>query len=76
MFRSYNHNQGAYCMCFVEVIIVKQSFKMRRYGINSAVWLHIYPVCNGVCTVLRVTLHGALYTHQQGLARYAATRPN
>ena len=43
MFRLYNHHQGAYCMSIVKVII-KQSVKICRYGINSAVWLHIYPV--------------------------------
>ena len=46
-----NHHQGACCMCFAKVIIVKQSVKIRRYGINSAAWLHIYSLLVGVCTV-------------------------
>ena len=44
MFRLYNRHQGAYCRCFAKVIIVKQSVKICCYGINSAVWLHIYAV--------------------------------
>ena len=40
MFRLYNHHQGAYSLCFAKVIIVKQSAKIRRYGISSAVWPH------------------------------------
>ena len=46
-----NYHQGAYCICIAKVIIVKQSVKIRGYGINLAVWLHIYPVLVGVCTV-------------------------
>ena len=34
MFRLYNNYQGAYCMCFAKVIIVKQSVKTRRYYYN------------------------------------------
>jgi hypothetical protein len=48
--------------------------------ISSLVWLHIYPVRIGVCTVqsttYSLTLHSALYTHQYGLDKYVATRPN
>ena len=49
MFRLCNHHQGAYCMCFVKVMIVKQSVKIRPCG---------------VCTVHRAE-HGALYTHHK-----------
>ena len=59
-----NYHQGAYCICIAKVIIVKQSVKIRGYGINLAVWLHIYPVLVVCvqCTVQSETLHGALYT--------------
>jgi len=31
-------------MCIAKVIIVKQSVKICHYGINSAVWMRMYPV--------------------------------
>ena len=62
MFRLYSNHQGAYCMCFAKVIIVKQSVKIHHYGISLAVWLHIYPVLVGVRTV-----HCAEYMSIQSL---------
>jgi hypothetical protein len=36
------------------VRFVFKGFKIRRYGTSSVMWLHIYPVHVGVCTVHRV----------------------
>jgi hypothetical protein len=47
MFRSNDHHQGAHCLYFAKVIIIKLIVN----GTSSAVWLHIYPVLIGVCTV-------------------------
>ena len=45
----------------------KQSFEIRSYEISSVVWLHVYPILNGVCVQCAVhseTLIESLTVHR------------
>jgi hypothetical protein len=54
MFRLTNRHQGAYCCASLKLCLLKQSVKMRRYEFGAVVWLHNYPLCNGMrCCAVR-----------------------